>query len=389
MAIAYAAHDTLVALFPGQAARLNEILANDLAAIKAPPPGRVRGRKLGQASSAAMLARRADDNSSGGEVNFGFGGQVADGNTTFFGTPVNGGTGLTLEWTPDPLTPDASQPSGIFQLALGSSWGAVTPFTLSSGNQFRVPEPPVPGSPEFIEAFNEVAALGGSPDNVATPSTGTDETRFIGNYWGYDAVPMLGTPPRLYAQIAIQVALAKKLRHPRELARYLALIHTVQADSGIAAWDSKYFYNYYRPVTGVRVDDGVAETTNDPSWDPFGVSVINTTDAIRATPPFPAYPSGHATFGAAVFEIMRSYFGDNTPFTFISDEYNGQGVDPFGTPRPLVPVRFETFQQAQEENGQSRIFNGVHWQYDNTTGQDMGVSISQHVLNNTSAFQRR
>ncbi len=278
---------------------------------------------------------------------------------------------------------------GIFQLALGSFWGAVTPFTLASGNQFRAPPPPAPGSPEFNAAFDEVAAVGGSPDNVGTPSTGTDETRFIGNYWGYDAVPMLGTPPRLYAQIAIQVALAEKLKDPQELARYLALIHTVQADSGVAAWDSKYYYNYYRPVTGVRIDDGIAETVNDPSWDPFGVSVINTTDAIRATPPFPAYPSGHATFGAAVFEIMRSYFGNDTPFTFISDEYNGQGVDPFGTPRPLVPVRFETFQQAQEENGQSRVFNGVHWQYDNTAGQDMGVDISHYVLNDFGAFQRR
>ncbi len=110
VAIAYAAHGALVALFPDQAERLNMILANDLQQIKASGPSFARGRDVGQASAAAMLDRRSADNSSGPENNYGFGGQVADGNTTFFGTPVNGDTALTFEWTPDPLTPDASHP---------------------------------------------------------------------------------------------------------------------------------------------------------------------------------------------------------------------------------------------------------------------------------------
>ena len=84
---------------------------------------------------------------------------------------------------------------------------------------------------------------------------------------------------------------------------------------------------------------------------------------------------------------MRQFFGDNTEFTFVSDEYNGEGVDPLGVPRPLVPVRFFTLGAAQASNGFSRIFNGVHWQWDNSAGQEIGVSISQFLMNDFSAFQ--
>lgn len=385
-AIAYAAYGVLSALYPDQIDRLDSLLASDIAQIVDTPKKIAAGRKVGEQSAAAMLARRASDNSTDPEPQFGEGGRIADGTTTYYNTPVNGGTALTLEWEPDPNTPPSAPEA---TLALGAYWGGVTPFVLASGNQFRIGPPPAPGSAAFVAAYDEVASIGGSPANANTPSASTPETRFIGNFWGYDAVPLLGTPPRLYNQIAIQVGLAQGLNEPDDLARYLAMVNAVIGDAGIAAWDSKYFYNYWRPVTGVRRDDGVAETTTDPTWDPVGVSVINTTAAIRPTPPFPAYPSGHATFGASSMEILRSFFGDSTAFTFVSDEYNGEGSDPFtpGTPRPLVPVRFDNFTDAQLENGVSRIYNGVHWNYDNLGGQGLGVSISQYMLNNVAAFQ--
>ena len=84
---------------------------------------------------------------------------------------------------------------------------------------------------------------------------------------------------------------------------------------------------------------------------------------------------------------MRSYFPNNTRFTFVSDEYNGTGVDPKGDARPFVPVRYRSLQEAQLENGKSRIFNGVHWEYDDTEGQALGVNIARFTVNN--AFQRR
>lgn len=371
-AIAQAAHDVQVALYPGQADRLDDLLADDLRSIRASAPRIRRGREAGAEAAAAMLARRAGDGSEIPEPAFGEGGAVATGSGTSTGNSVNDGTIGIGEWSPDPVTGDP--------VALGAFWGAVTPFAIPSGDVFRSPVPPLVSSPEYADAFNEVAPLGGSPDNTGIAPTGTPDTMFIGNYWGYDGVPLIGVPPRLYNQIAAQEIDANGPNDPVEVARLLAMTSMAQADSAIAAWDSKYFYNYWRPVVGIRVDEGNPGTATDPTWEPVGVSVINTAVQIRPTPPFPAYPSGHATFGASVMEVLRDNFGDNA-FTFVSDEYDGTGDDPFapGTPRPLVPVRFDSYTAAQQENGQSRIFNGVHWQFDNGTGQDIGVQVGDTV----------
>lgn len=385
-AIAYAAHDMLVTLYPDQKDRLDLLLASDLRQIGGSPLKLLAGKVVGQAAAAAMIANRMNDGSTDSEGNFGDGGRVATGTTNYYGEPINAKITTPFHWEPDPNTP------GVYpdpaQLTIGAKWGGVRPFVLARGNQFRAPPPPLPGSAEYRAGFNEVKKLGGNPANVPY-STSTASTRFIGNFWGYDASPLLGTPPRLYNQIATQLAKQEGLKKPDELARYLAVVNAGLADAGIAAWDTKWFYMYWRPVTGVvrGAEDGDSATAGDPNWKPVGVSVINTTDPIVATPPFPAYVSGHATFGASLFETLRSYFPNNTRFTLVSDEYNGEGVDPFGTPRPLVPVRFKSFQQAQEENGQSRIYNGVHWQWDNLRGQDIGVSVSKYVQGH--AFQRK
>lgn len=395
-AIAYAAHDVLFNLHVSQRPQLAIQLAADLGGINASAASIAAGKVIGQASAAAIIANRVGDNSNignGGSQDFGTGGLVSGGATAGFERNVNRGVAGSIaaeQWDRDPVGRTAA--GGIRNIALGANWGNVKTFVTLNGAQFRVPPPPADGSARYLAGFNEVKTMGSSTGATA-------RNQFVGNYWGYDGAQFLGTPPRLYNQIAIKVATEQGIRNVSEMARYIALINTVQADAGAGAWDSKYFYDYARPVTGVRRgnDDGNPNTVGDPNWEPFGASVVNG-HAERFTPPFPAYVSGHATFGAATFEAMRSYFGNNTRFTFVSDEYNGgigtPAVDPgktFGGPntpstRPLVPVRFRTLRQAQEENGQSRIYNGVHWEWDNTEGQIMGERITRYTLAN--AFQR-
>ena len=383
-AIAYAAYTVQVALYPDQADRLTSLLESDLEQINLGGSGGVAaGRAVGELAAQAILFARENDNSDHLEPDFGEGGLVADGNTGINGIPINGGVTGMFQWEPDPLTPVAG---GEFSLALGAYWGAVTPFSLDSGDQYRVAPPPNPGSERYVEGYNQVKAIGASADTAGSQST--PHTRFIGNFWGYDGTPLLGTPPRSYNQIAAQVAVEQGIDEPLEMARYLAMINTGLADAGIASWDSKYYYNYWRPVTAIPQSDGVAETQEDPDWKPVGISVINTELAITPTPPFPAYPSGHSTFGSATFEIMRHFFGNRTRFTFVSDEYNGEGVDPLGVPRPLVPVRFTSLGDAQRSNGISRIYNGVHWQWDNIAGQELGEAIGEHILSEIDAFQQ-
>lgn len=381
VAIAYAAHNVMVALWTNQAGTLDQILQDDLAEIGATGQALARGRAVGEAAAAAMLARRANDGSQIGEVNWGQGGRIATGTTNFYGQPVNGGATGPLQWTPDP--------EGTNQIAFGASWGAVTPFALTSGAQFRAAPFDQPGTAAYRWNFDDVKALGASPDTPG--STGTARTQFIGNYWGYDGPPTLGVPPRLYAQIADVLAEKARITKPEELAKFYALLHVSMADSGIGAWDTKYYYNFWRPVTGLREDDGDPATTAVPGWKPFGISLANVQTATprRLTPPFPAYTSGHATFGAALFETARGFMPDNTAFTFVSDEYNGVTTDPFtpGVVRPLVPVRYRTLSSAEDENGRSRVFNGVHWQFDADSGIRMGRQIARYAR--ATLFRRR
>ncbi|HWP42693.1 MAG TPA: vanadium-dependent haloperoxidase, partial [Blastocatellia bacterium] len=261
-------------------------------------------------------------------------------------------------------------------------------------SQFRTPPPPPINSLEYAAAFNEVKALGG--DGVITPTIRTEEQTHIGIFWAYDGTPSLCAPPRLYNQITVQIA-EQMGSSTVELARLLALVNTALADAGIAIWESKYFYQYWRPVTGIReadegtgptgAGDGNPATVGDPNFTPLGAPASNLAGP-NFTPPFPSYPSGHGGFGGALFQILRRFYGtDNIPFTFVSDEFNGVTQDNAGNVRPLLPRSFSTLSQAEEENGQSRIYLGIHWSFDKTEAIAQGRRVADYVFKH--AFQRK
>jgi PAP2 superfamily len=362
-AIAQAAHDTLVALFPSQKASCDAQLADDLGRI---PDGRAKakGIELGQQAAAEILALRANDGSQHAEPRVGI----------EFLTGDEPG-----EWRQDPIS--------LIPLALGAYWGQVKPFIMKSAKQFRVRRPPALKSPEYAAAFNEVKQLGG--DGIVTPTVRTAEQTEIGIYWAYDGTPSLCAPPRLYNQIAVQIA-DEMGSDVVELARLLALVNVAMADAGIAIWESKYHYEYWRPVTGIReADAGTGPsgqgdrnpaTLGDPIYSPLGAPASNL-NGPNFTPPFPAYPSGHAGFGGALFQILRRFYDtDNIPFTFVSDEFNGVTQDNDGNVRPLLPRSFLSLSEAEEENGQSRIYLGIHWAFDKTEGIAQGRRVANYVF---------
>jgi hypothetical protein len=169
-----------------------------------------------------------------------------------------------------------------------------------------------------------------------------------------------------------------------ELARVLALVNVAMADAGIAIWESKYFYKFWRPVTAIREaeGDGNPDTIGDPGFMPLGAPASNSTGP-NFTPPFPAYPSGHAGFGGTLFEMLRKVYGaDEIPFTFVSDEYNGVTLDNQGQVRELHPRSFATLSQAEDENGESRIYLGIHWGFDKDEGIQQGRRIADLVFQN-------
>jgi hypothetical protein len=370
-AIAQAAHDTLVGMFPSQAAAFHQLLEDDLDDI---PGGRAKqnGIELGRRSAAAILARRNGDGSNFVEERMG------------------------IEYIPG-LEPGIwrQDPISLIPIALGSRWDEVKPFVMNSARQFRAPAPPPMTSFAYRSAFNEVKRLGG--DGIVTPTIRNNEQTLIGIYWAYDGTPSLCAPPRLYNQIAVEIADTMDTDELIDMARLLALVNTAMADAGIAIWESKYLFKFWRPVIGIREadpgtgptgdGDGNPGTIGDPTYSPLGAPASNL-QGPNFTPPFPAYPSGHAGFGGALFQVLRRFYRtDRIPFTFISDEFNGITEDNQGNVRPLIERSFRSLSEAEEENGQSRIYLGIHWRFDKTEGIAQGRRVGNFVFDR--AFRRR
>jgi PAP2 superfamily len=366
-AVAQAAHDTLVALFPSQTPIFDDALTADLATIR-PGWAKLNGINLGRRAANAILALRADDGSDRPEPHVGV-------DLLTSGEPGH--------WRQDPISHGP--------LALGAYWSEVTPFSLRSTDQFRVPPPPALDSAEYTAAFAEVKALGG--DVVHTATSRTDDQTQTGIFWAYDGTPSLCAPPRLYNQIVVHIAdQMHTTSNTLAFARLLALANVAMADAGMAIWDSKYFYDLWRPVTGIResdpgtgptgAGDGNPATTGDPDFRPLGAPASNL-QGPNFTPPFPSYPSGHAGFGGALFETLRNFYRrDDIAFTFTSDEFNGTTIDNQGNMRPLLPRSFTSLSQAEEENGQSRIYLGIHWSFDKSEGITQGEHVADYVFQN-------
>jgi hypothetical protein len=371
-AIAQAAHDTLCAMWPSQIAKFDQELANDLAREKNVKK-RTLGADLGGHCALKMLALRANDGSTFTEQRLG---------TDFIPSNAPG------MWRQDPISQHP--------LALGSLWGGVKPLVLQTGDQFRCPAPPAMNSAEYTEAYNEVKAYGG--DGVITPTIRNDEQTEIGIFWGYDGTPSLCAPPRFYNQITMHIAdIMGTSKDPLQLARLLALANTAMSDAGITSWESKWFFQFWRPITAIRESDtgtgptgfgdGNDNTAGDVNFTPLGAPASNL-NGPNFTPPFPAYPSGHATFGGALFEMFRNFYGrDDIEFEIGSDEFNGITKDNQGNTRPVIIRRFESFSQAEEENGQSRIYLGIHWTWDKNEGIAQGRKVADYVF--THAFTKR
>jgi hypothetical protein len=364
-AVAQAAHDSLIALFPSQSPTFDSALTNELLRVH-DKRMRVNGVDLGRRAAAAILALRNGDGSEINEPHLGVNYTTSD----------DAG-----HWRQDPISQ--------LPVALGAHWGECRTFVLQSGQQFRVAPPPDMTSDAYATAYREVQLMGS--DGVTPPTLRTPEQTFIGVFWAYDGTPSLCAPPRLYNQIAVHIADQMHIGVV-DLARLLALVNTAMADTGVAVWESKYYYDFWRPVTAIResdpttgpsgTGDGNLQTVGDPNFMPLGAPASNL-NGPNFTPPFPSYPSGHGAFGGALFETLRRFFGtDNIPFTFVSDEFNGTTKDNNGNARPYMPRSFSNLSQAEEENGQSRIYLGIHFAFDKTAAITQGREVADYVFEN-------
>jgi membrane-associated phospholipid phosphatase len=339
-AASQAAYDVLLSLIPEEKALYDATLAETLAGIPN-GAGKSAGIAVGDAVAAGILAARANDGSSV-QVPY---------------VPGN----APGQWRPTP--PD-------FTVAWGPEWGQVTPFAIPSAKQFLPPPPPALNSPQYADALKMVESLGAKNSKTRTP----DQTQ-TASFWGYD-VGGMGPPPVFYNQIIQTIALQQHNTLDQN-ARLFALADVAMADAGIVAWDAKFTYNLWRPITAITnaKNDGNPATTADRNWTPLGAPGDG--EKPNFTPPFPAYPSGHATFGGALFTTLADFYGtDQMSFTLNSDEMPG------------VSRSFSSFSSAAYENAISRVYLGIHYIFDATngiaTGDSVGNYVFQHVMTTNS-----
>lgn len=361
-AVAAAAHAALSKLFPSQKAFFD--LRHQQAGLTG--PGLKAGHDFGLLIAQKLLDDRKDD-------------------------PDAGDNGYASSMARGAHRPDPDNPSQGYHAPYYGAKSKCFAVSVRHG----LDSPPQPGDSEYTRALREVRSKGIAPELMATVPAVTltappitrrtvDQT-LIGLYWGYDGAADLGTPPRFYNQIVREIANAQN-NTVAQNARLFALVNVAMADAGILAWEQKYIHDLWRPVVGIREHDvsmgptgsGNNNIDNDchTLWLPLGAPKTNSTTMEKNfTPPFPAYPSGHATFGAAAFHITRLFYG--TPLgdresddildglNFVSDEFNGVNKDNKGTVRPRHVRNFpDGLWQMIEENGRSRVYLGVHWVFD-------------------------
>src|SRR5205809_4296471 len=311
-----AAHKALVNLFPAAASSFDALHAAILAAIP-DGPQKTAGVVWGEFVANQILAARANDGSDAI-------------------VPPPGGSGPGV-WVP---TPPAFLPYLLPQ------WGFVTPFAMSSSAQFRPPGPPALDSQWYAADYNEVKELG-----AAVGSTRTEEQTEIALFWADGAGTE--TPPGHWNSIAQTIA-ATRGNTLEQNARLFALLNIALGDAAICAWDAKYTFDFWRPVTAIAFAEPQL------NWMSFIV-----------TPPFPDYVSGHSTFSAAAATVLPLFYGtEDLPFTTGSDFLPG------------VFRSFSTCLDAAQEAALSRICGGIHFRTASEDGLQAGISIGEWTFTN-------
>lgn len=312
---ASAAHYILVRVYPDQAQEMDKALEAALSAVPDGTP-KTDGIRLGEQSARVML----DDRSSDG----------ANAPNTYRPFTTAG------RYVPT-------------QLPVMSNWGTVRPFGLKNAHQFRPAAPYALTTAQWARDYNEVKRMGGQSGSARTA-----EQSEIARFWAL-------TGPATYNPVARQLSAAKNL-DVLDNARLFALFTIATADAGVAIFEAKYKYNFWRPVTAIRNGDldGNNATERDPSWEPF-----------IATPMHPEYPCAHCTFQSTAASLLEAFFNTDTATFRLTS-----------TSAPGVTRSFNKLSDYVAEVVNARIYDGVHYRTSGEAGAAMGRKIGQYTVQN-------
>ena len=343
-AVATAAHHVLIptigqipAPFPQACvdAGIASVEADYAAALDAiaDTPFKRMGINVGARAAAAILALRADDGSDTPLLDFDYPQGTEPGEYRF-----------------TPGTPFAFAPG----------WQDVTPFVLEDSRQFRADAPFDVTDSAYTADFHEVKRLGG--DGITTPSERTAEQTEIALFW-------VESSPLQWNRIGRIVAADQGL-DLWEQARLFGLLNMALADGYVGSFETKYLYNYWRPVTAIQLaaTDGNPDTEADPTWTP-----------LVTTPPIPDHDSAHSVEGGAAAQVFKRFFGtDLMSFETCSLTLPAGSTC---TDAGSVTRTFTSFSQAADENALSRILVGFHFRHAVESGVEHGRRIGNRAVN--------
>jgi hypothetical protein len=314
-----AAHRALTSLFPAQAAALDTARASSLGAhgLTILDPGIA----FGEGVASAVVSVRASDGAAQAQFPY--------------------------------TAPHAGDP-GVWE-ALGGApallpgWGNVAPWVIESSSRFRPGGPPPLTSRRYARDYDEVKEIGSQ-----TSATRTSEQTEIARFW-------LGTPSAIWNGVARQILDARGLDMASN-ARAFALLYLAAADASIVCWDTKYTFNFWRPITAIQHGDadGNDHTIGDPTWAP-----------LIATPPFPEYVSGHATNSAAMAAVLALLFGDEPGIAIVASSPTNPGFE----------RHWESLSDGVEEVIDARVFSGIHYRTSDEVGARVGQRVARFVVN--------
>jgi hypothetical protein len=319
-----AAHDVLLALYPSMKTGLDDQLTKELAALPAGNPTQ-DGVRVGTAAAHEIVALRSSDGSAA---------------------------------TPPPFVP-GTKPGNYrptppnFQAPMYTTWASVTPFALTSAQQFGPADQPAVTSSAYAITLQEVKNLGRDTSTTRTP----DET-VAGKFWS--SAPVWNTWNQVTQQLLAN-------RHA-SLAQATSVFSTLDlslADTTIALYDAKYHWQIWRPVTAIQQGiPGNPALVGDPTWNPLTPTAAD-----------PSYPGAHSSISEAAATVLTSVYGSH------------QAVAITSAADPGVTRSFSSLSAAADEAGLSRIWAGQHTRIDHRAGQQLGRQVAGAVLASVSAHR--
>lgn len=317
---AVAAHTVLVSIYPESKSSLDEALAGNLASV---PDGEMKenGMNVGLASGKAILALRANDDP--------------------FRDPIG--------MVPVSTVPGVYNAVPPTEFVFAEFWKDMKPFLFNKSDELRAGPPPALQSNEYLESYNEIKVVGELNSTMRTADQSAAAK------WWYE----------LSEKGWNRVARTLSEEHEPDLytsARLFALMNMALSDSYVLGWDTKFFYNFWRPYTAIRAaaSDGNDKTIPDPNW-----------LSSEPTPPVQDYPSTHSTLANASATVLEKFFGHHASFAMTSTS---------GVPASLVRS-FSSVREAANENASSRVYAGIHFRFSCLAGQQMGDKIGKKAVN--------